>query len=243
MHRGSHRPDQHARPRHHARRRRGLARPARARRGAGPRRTPSPSSVTCPTATRRRQPSRPSSAGSTPTPTSHGTHLGDIKCGSTTCDDQRFATDPARLRRVRRPAGLHARRQRVDRLPPRQQRRLPARWSGSPRSARLFFPRPAAPSGGRCRSPRRPTVASPRTSATCAPGCRSRPLHVVGSNNDLAAVDRARQDHPDPRADRRGARPDECRHRQRCTPPFGDARRDHLRAWCSSSRPTCSTRP
>ena len=120
-------------------------------------------------------------------------HLGDIKNGSTQLRHALLRTDPRRFRRVRRPARLHPGRQRVDRLPPRQQRRLLAGRAGperrhAPGSSRRDPPDLLRPARA---DPRRAQQAASRpragaTSRTCLDrnaGRVRRPRHP-GSNND-----------------------------------------------------------
>ena len=170
------------------------------------------------------------------------THLGDIKSGSTTCDDQRFATvrhdfdgfaDPL----VYTPGdnewtdchranngGYHP----LERL-------------AAVRS--LFFSAPRQTSGepvpvdlaGRPRHPRERPLRS-------APGCPSRPC-TWSAATTTSALDRARQTAATPEQSPRSA------HRMAAAidnlhAAFRDARRaPPARRGRSSSRPTCSTRP
>ena len=68
-------------------------------------------------------------------------------------------------------------------------------------------------------------------------------LHVVGSNDGRAAVDRHRQDHRHPGAARRGAGPDGQRRSPSCaTPSRRPASATTAPSWCCSRR-TCSTPP
>ena len=70
-------------------------------------------------------------------------HVGDTKNGSSRCDDTYFQTIFAGFESFTLADDLQPRRQRVDGLPPRQQRRV--RSAGAPRlHAPLFFPFPAA---------------------------------------------------------------------------------------------------
>ena len=113
-------------------------------------------------------------------------HLGDIKSGSSVCSDDYFAADPDAVRPVHRSPGLHTGRQRMDRLPPPEQRRLqPAGTPGQgprhllPRSRP--DPRPAPGEGDLAGGSRLAGERALRPSQVSFAA-----VHIVGSNNSLA---------------------------------------------------------
>ena len=197
-------------------------------------RTPSPSSATCPTATPRRPPSRPSSPASTPIPT------------CTAVDPPRRHQE--RLHHLRRPAL----RRRTPRLRPVRATRCTtrrattsgptatapttaptSRWSGSTQVRSLFFS-PAGRTLGRPRAGhlagRR--AASRRTSAGPRAACRSprctwsaatttsRPGR--GSGNTAPTASRSAEQ----------SAPDAGRDRQRCAPPSPTPAPTSGARWC-----------
>ena len=149
------------------------------------RRSPSPSSVTSRTATRRSPvPEVVEQINADPRsvrrpPRRHQERLVALQ-------RRVLRDDPRRVRPLPRSARLHAGRQRVDRLPPRQQRRLqPARAAGR----RPVGVLPAARAGRWARSPSGDLPGGrgfPENVRYAAPASSSPLLHIVGSNNGLA---------------------------------------------------------